>query len=412
MPLASRKPKDTLAIVFMLLFLICSSETKIVGTNSSAVAWIIYTSIHYILFGLLLVYAFIKKGFKLRLSHTAISLILILSIIFFNLIITKGPNTLTTYLHICTIIINACLISYLFDLHKYLDAFEKSIFIIAIYSLIVYAMAYIMPNVIRSFPVIRDIADNEYYWTGLAIVSKKSLENGILLRSSGIFREPGVFQAFLNFSFIIAVFYKKDTRLTKIVIYILTIVSTISSTGIIALLLILILFTLSREVKHRILIIILLSLAVALFYYLSIHYEVFLNSITKLSNDKDPSTIARFYSLVANIRIWLQYPLIGSGMRINSILFPSIILQETSYYVADNTNTYLYLLSCFGVVPFFFFIFGLFRYTKIILRGKFSPLLFLIFLVILGGENFLYSSFYWVFVFYGLSINVTSRQDG
>lgn len=400
--------KTILSTIIMLLFLICSSESLIVGTNSSKIAWVIYTTVHYVI---LLVLSFrlicLKRtGIKVNLLFSMVTVVFFVII---NYIAAEGPNTLSTYMHICTVIINACLIVQQFPFDKFAYVFEKSIFLMAVYSLIVYATGLIVPQIIRSLPVIENIAGNYYYNAGLAIISKNGLDSGTLFRSFGVFREPGMYQIFLNISFMIYLFYQKGTSILKIAFYILAIFSTVSTTGIIAMLLIFVIFTIASKVKRKWLIVFILSSAVVLLYSLTAKYDIFLNAITKIENENDASTIARLYSIVANLKIWFSYPIIGSGMRANSKMFSLIILNATNVAVADNTNTYMYLLSCFGIVPFSVFIYGLYSVSKSIIN-KHAPLLFVVFLVLLAGENFLYSSFVWIFSFYGF-VRDTKAQD-
>ncbi len=392
--------------IVMLLFLICSAESLIVGTNASQIAWAIYTKAHYVILCLLLARLMLVKGVKI---NKLFPVVLVVLFTFINFIFADGSNVLSTYLHICTVIINAWLIVQQFSFEKFATIFEKAIFVMAVYSLIVYAVALIAPQIIRSLPVIENIAGNRYYCAGLAIISKNGLNSGTLFRSFGIFREPGMYQIFLNISFCIYLFYQKGTSILKIAIYILAVFSTISTTGIAAMLSIFIIFTITSNVRRKWLIVFFLLAAVVLLYSLTSQYDIFLNAITKIENQDDSSTVARLYSIVANLKIWLSYPILGSGMSINSQLFPRLIISATGVDVADNTNTYMYILSCFGVVPFSIFILGLYRASKTIIN-KGAILLLVVFLMLLAGENLLYSSFAWIFAFYGYASNAITQE--
>ena len=56
------KVNTFIAVIIMLAFFICSSESLIVGTNSSQIAWSIYKSVHYIIFIALVIRLIIVKG--------------------------------------------------------------------------------------------------------------------------------------------------------------------------------------------------------------------------------------------------------------------------------------------------------------------------------------------------------------
>ena len=400
------KQKMLFPTILMLLFFICSAESLIVGTNSAPLAWTIYTNVHYVLF-ILLGLRFISV--KSRKIHLLVPAFLVIFFIVISFAVSDGYNKISTYMHICTVIANAWLIVEQFPFDKFAAVFEKAIFVMAVYSLVVYVIALVAPQIIRILPVIENIAGNRYYTAGLAIISQNGLESGSLFRSFGVFREPGMFQIFLNISFCIYLFYQKESDFRKITVYILTILSTVSTAGIIAMLLVFIIFTIVGDSKRKGLIIMLLIAAVVLLSWLTSTYDVFSNAMNKLENEEDMSTVARLYSVIANFKIWISYPIFGSGMSVNSILFPQIILEETKVEVADSTNTYMYILSCFGIVPFLIFMRGLYRTSKMII-SRYAFLLFLVFLVLLAGENFLYSSFAWIFAFYGYTI-MNSKQN-
>ena len=393
------KKRDWFPTIIMLLFFICSSESLIVGTNSSQLAWIIYTTVHYVVFALLAIRMMTQKSLHINLLFLVASMIILMVV---NFMASSGSNKISTYIHICMVIINAWLIVEQFSFDKFANVFENAIFLMAVYSLIIYVIALLAPQIIRSLPVITNIAGNRYYSAGLAIISENGLNSGSLFRSFGVFREPGMFQLFLKVAFCIYLFRQKGNSVFKIAVYILTILSTVSTTGIIAMLLIFVIFTIASDTKRKGLIVFILSASIILLYWLSLSYDIFSNAISKVENENDASTIARLYSFIANIKIWLSYPLIGSGMSVNGVMFPKIILSATKNEVADNTNTYMYILSCFGILPFSIFVTGLYRVAKSIM-SKCSILLFLVFLILLAGENLIYSSFAWIFVFYGFT---------
>ena len=401
------KRETFFSTIFMLLFLICSSESLLVGTNSSSIAWAIYTKAHYVVLCLLIARLMVVKGIKINKLYPVL---LVATFTFINFIFADGHNVLSTYLHICTVIINAWLIVQQFSFEKFATVFEKAMFVMAVYSLIVYAIALMAPQIIRSLPVIENIAGNRYYCAGLAIISKNGLDSGTLFRSFGIFREPGMYQIFLNISFCIYLFYQKGASIFKIALYILAVFSTISTTGIATMLLIFVIFTIASKTRRKWLIVSFLLMAVVLLYSLTSRYDIFLNAVTKIENQDDSSTVARLYSIIANIKIWLSNPILGSGMDLNSQLFPRLIISATGVEVADNTNTYMYILSCFGIVPFSIFIIGLYRASKTIIK-KHALLLLVVFLMLLAGENLLYSSFAWIFAFYGYARSATAAES-
>ena len=400
------KRRMILPTIIMLLFFICSSESLIVGTNSSRIAWIIYTTAHYVVFFLLSFRLITVKAIKF---NSFIPMLAVVLFILINFLFADGSNKISTYMHICIVIINSWLIVEQFSFDKFVSVFEKAIFVMAIYSLVIYVIALIAPGIIRSLPVIENIEGNHYYSAGLAIISQSGLDSGTLFRSFGVFREPGMYQIFLNLAFCIYLFYQKGSNILKIAVYILAILSTVSTTGIVGMLLIFVIFIITSNVKRKWLIVLLLLGAVGLLYWLISTFDIFSNSMTKLQNEEDASTIARLYSIVANLKIWLSYPLFGSGMSVNSEMFPQLIVNATKEDVVDNTNTYMYILSCFGLVPFFVFMFGLYKVSKKMIK-KSAFLLFTVFLVLLAGENFLYSSFAWIFALYGFARNYTGPE--
>lgn len=263
----------------------------------------------------------------------------------------SGGNIIKAY-----ILLLGFLFSQMISFDKMKQSFIDIMFVISLVSLICYAL-YPFFKRITFLPL---ISNGEKSLLCLGLTNVDLTPNNIL-RNWGPFWEPGVFQIYLNLSIIFLLLEeKRDYK--KIIVNIAAIISTFSTTGYIALALIIFGFYLTNCKK------ITLNKAIAGLFCISGSLLIFLNeSFTKLLfgklNPKSAeftSASSRIGSIVANWLCIKKGPIFGVGVnRLTEIVNEYIKTSGDSLF--SNTNGLLMNYAIFGVV------FGLF-YTYLLIK--------------------------------------------
>lgn len=403
-----------LLLVFVTIFF--STDTLLFGTNISSTArWIPY----FLCVVLALIIAFKEISKRQFFVKDLVFYILVIVAQLGTLIVNDDNFNMTCFR--VAMITAALMITLNYSFHDYVCAFEKVVIFLACYSLVVYLLCYISPGLVRYFPLITNVSGFEYYFVGPCIVSAKTLGNEII-KNLGIFREPGVYQIYLIIALCIHLFYFNKLNIKNTTIFILTVLTTLSTAGFICVILCLLVYFASKskgksEKRFRILLVLSLLICVA-FVALAFPQTIDTGAsmlFAKLVPDSGAygSPVARLSSVTSNIEVWKTAPLFGVGLNKTSILFDYYArIQYMDYYSVNitgthNTNTYLYQLATYGIFYWGIFTLGLFRLSKRITAKSNSLiitiLVFVLFLFIYANENLYYSILPLVLMFYGLN---------
>ncbi len=249
-------------------------------------------------------------------------------------------------------------------------------------------------------------------------------------RNYGIFREPGVFQAYLIIAIIICIIlfdkrnYKKE--IIGIAVLVLATMMTKSTTAYIELILVWLFFSIkgNRHAKGKEKTVILVTEMVVvtlLICYLcmysfgagpSIVKRVFLDKFDS-SSESYASGFTRMASIGANIRLWLKNPLFGVGITNKSQAYNDLVYSLYGNSVDSDTNTVLATFSQFGCLVGMIIVVGVFGLTCIIGNRRKERLIALIMvLVLLSTEYFLFSALFNVWLWYGLRNGIGKRKCG
>lgn len=208
-----------------------------------------------------LVLLLILLNFKITKKYNKNKLILFIffsCIFIFNLFrdfITVGEFSLLDLYFILTFFLGF-LFSEKYDLKEFFYMIEKIIFIIACISIIGVFIYTFLPEIIIKFP-----SYNYYHTTHITSYFHNFLlvEGNVLKRNSGIAWEPGAFQFILNLGLFSYLKFNNRYKYIHICIYLLTIVTTLSSTGLIILALMLLKFFWKNRKLRLLLITLLIS---------------------------------------------------------------------------------------------------------------------------------------------------------
>jgi len=269
--------------------------------------------------------------------------------------------------------------------------------VLAISSLVLTYLAKPFLGYMGSFvPVVSNSSGFSFYNAHLAYVAV----NSSYIRNFGIFREPGIFAIYLCIALImtITLLNKKyvSRPIAKIVIFIVTIVSTFSTTGYICMLLITLLIGISSSSRKRTRIVFFVVFFAVCGYliYLNLGYSDVVNPLNKFFN-KESSYDYRMDSFFNGLELILEKPF-GYGI-LNGL---SIMQNKSSLTSFHNINTFISLAVYLGVAPVIALIYGFYKY---IYRLTKQWLLIVPIIILFSSEQLVNNPLTYIIFLYGIT---------
>lgn len=376
-------------LVFLLLFV--TDDTILFGTNSNSIfVTIKYGTIIFLFFYFL--YIALSKHLLTR-SRLFIAIgmsVIVLLSGFVNSDIRSG------YLYKIVLIVLGLAVSCTISRDVFLDVFTDLIVLITLIAILGLGVAFIYPSALSLFPVVTNTADALFYNLGLTCIPLDSM------RLYGPFREPGVYQIFLNISLIYVLSQPVVNRFYFVLLTV-AVVLTGSTTGFIALFVIIMYYLTLGGGKNRgfVLLLIMVGFLVLVLFTNLLSSEGYV--FNKLLDRDRHTTIARMASFYCNLDIIKDYPILGCGLSKLEALFPTLSYRRFGFASEHNTNVLLIQFASHGILYGILWIWFLGRFfvhfsTKYISK----LLLFMALMVICVGENLTWSVFYYILLFYGV----------
>jgi len=215
-------------------------------------------------------------------------------------------------------------------------------------------------------------------------------------RNSGFYWEPGTHGGFLCLALFINLFYRKEKLTSKLnIIFIVTILTTLSTTTYLALFFVIVAY-LKNFIIRRPIIALFMLIFVGIIGFLAFTRLDFLSSkideqIAKSGSRKTGES--RFSSLNADIRSLEEHPFIGTGRNVE-------MRFGKNFYNADlrelhRNNGIGVLLSTYGVLFFFFFFYLNWRSFYLLLGSRVNAwLLLTLVLIIAFSEDYFFKAFF------------------
>ena len=188
---------------------------------------------------ILIIYIFLVKEKKFQYA-TIMNLIVLVSLVIITVSI-NGDFMLSPYIAIILQIFIAFLTTKIIKIEDFKIMYIKIIVTLGVISLLFHSLGMINPSIITILPKSEALASVDYY-NAIIHVYQSLIGYGRLViqtRNSGIFWEPGAYQAFLNLGLIFFLENLNSNKLLKngnktiYLIFFITILSTYSTTGII-----------------------------------------------------------------------------------------------------------------------------------------------------------------------------------
>lgn len=394
--------------ILIFLFIYISDDTLLFGTNDNS-SFVDFKYMFVMAAAVLLtvVNIFMKRELD---KKTVIFFVFLVMLIFLSMAVNNDVR-LGYFYKICLLLYGLAIVQ-IIPFKDFAAVFNKIMSFLAIASLIGYVVMLFAPGLSRMLPVIENTNQFGFYNAFVTVIPDFYTSFSDVPRNFGVFREPGVYQMFLIIAIIFQTCVLKENNAKRYVIYVISILTTLSTTGFVALGIVFLIILFSKEqissTNRRMLIFFFLAAFIILFATTdifstdidnynsgSIFYKIF-------NPQKSESGAARFASVTENIRIALEKPLFGVGITDLGEKFTKYATYRYNILVEDNTNTFLVQFAAHGFIYGFMWIWGYWQFAKAINR-KNRFLVFIAIVIIYIGENLTFSGFASLFLLYGIA---------
>lgn len=395
--------KSNLKKLFLYFALFTSVDTVLFGTNSNTV----FLYFPRIIAAIGIIYLFFTNKTLFNNNNKKIifcGVILILLISITSLIYHEAFGTAISRILFVTL---GLMIVLSYSLEDFCKIFVKFVYIVCVFALITEVIAYILPQLITKLPIVINTANNKFYVYFFGAFEHDNLSQ-TFKRGQGIFWEPGAFSIYIVLAFMIHLF-KQNINIKKIFIFLLTLLITFSTTGYIAVIVLIISFIFSKNnspITKKIKLFFISFGIIILTLSILVEDSLLYSLVFKKISSGTSSAITRYSSFFNGIRVTLDHPLFGVGNNYEPYMLNYI--NNGGIFSTGGTiitNTIIGQFVNYGVIFGTIFVVGTFQFCKELNSNKLIwLLLFLTFFLVYFGEKF-YSFIPFVFVFYGFKKN-------
>lgn len=381
----------TQIVMFLILFLTSSFTitNDIISSKLTIALWII-TSI-YLLF-----------SFNKIVANTVV-FFCVLSLAFFISSVKNSENTrimISNMFAFMTVFLFACA----FDFEEFKEAFIKIMKFLSIISLVCFSIFSLIES-LKGLFVVTNVVGRTF--SNLFLYAHSHSVN----RNQGMFWEPGAYQSFVNIALLFEI-TKKDINIKTVIIFVLTIITTFSTTGYLGMALILLLLFLNNDKRKRKQKSVIVCIAIIILIWVYFNQDILFNTNSSSVFGKiigffkkeqynatqgSNSATVRFFAIIKPMEKFFERPLWGWG-------YQGLIDQISQYTKGMNTCTFVNWFAVYGVL------FGLCMLTgfisisrKIQKKTNAFLLVFLILFVVTMSENYVNNAFFILLALYGFN---------
>lgn len=282
---------------------------------------------------------------------------------------------------------------------KFCAYYEKLVFFFACCSIIFYLFRLLGLN----YPGINIVHENNIYYHNF--FTSYLTYSSAIIRNFSIFREPGVFAIYLNFAILINILNPQKSSI-KLIIFYIALITTLSTTGVIVGILLLILKLNYFGKKSTVLSLLLIGIIIAIIGFDRIFISEYIETtFGKFSVDSDSfnSTLARITSILVPMKIFFENPF-GVGFENFTEYY-----TETSYKLYNigvslgmATNTITNMFAKFGFIGIFTLIW-VYRLANLFsIRSNSKWLILLVIIMCFFSQDLWASSIFTIFLIYGM----------
>ena len=345
------KKKIDFETVLLNILLLTSVDTILFGTNASLTLRYIPRIIGLLSsFVLLLIYIIDKKIKNPLLIFTFVFITLL-----FFASCANNKNEIQGVLSRFISILTGFLIALSINRKKFLRVFVSFVSFVCIIAILTELIAYIAPSIFGVFPIVSNSVGHQFRVFLIGSIEISELNN-TLIRSNGIFWEPGAFAIYIIIALVFELFFFETINYKRVLTEIIGLFLTFSTTGYIclfALLFVFLLFKRSNQTAYKwykpiIVATLLMSFGFIVFSSELLKEEVFGKIILKNS-----SAGSRFSSFFNGLAISFKYPLLGIGDKSSDIMKEYLSTINTWYSNGgvNINNTITGYMASYGI-PF------------------------------------------------------------
>ncbi len=372
-------------LVFILILLNSSSLFRITRFPNDTY-YILYS------FSIAAIFFIVLIKTKLKFSPNEIVILLSLSILVLISVLLNQDYSIKNFV-IIALMLSAILIAKIISLDEFVNYYTKTMVFLAAYSLLMtYVILLLFPQVSIFFPTRINaggfpVKDYLFYF---------QFGDGLSLRNTGIFREMGVYQIYLNIALIFELFFRKRKK-GNIIILTLAIISTFSTPGLIQVSLTFFAYVWKygkKELKRNFKLISIF--AIIGFIIITLYPQTmrqFSYSVEKLTKGGN-SYIGRINAINANIKLWADRPFFGNGIT-NAVGEAEIITGSL-----HNTSTITSFMAIYGIIfAIIITLTMLYSIKKVTLNRVATILVFIGVAVSINSQRLIYDSLYYILTF-------------
>lgn len=398
--------------VFLIIFYISDSSLQF-GTYDN-ILFIRGTQLFIIICGVLSL-VIVKKIYKDNLAKA----LFISACVVTSFLVNRNINANDIFIII--LIFTGLFFSTLYSFDTLIKCYDDVLLTISVISLIFFGIECFAPQLLHIFPQIKNVGGYKFY---NAILYMAPVENQTRVNQNyGIFREPGVYQMYLILGILFQLYKKNGFQIKRIVIYIVTLLTTLSTTGYIALLGIFILLLVKRdelEKWQKNIVLMLLPVFFIFALYLiaqsNTEYSIFgkfkgLFALRRSGETMNISMVYRIGSVIVNLKLFFRNILFGIGFTEVYRCFP--IVADQLFRVAINypTDTFFFHFARFGLFYGCSWGVAYFSLTNLFTERRIERIIvFSILLVLLCTENYTNTIIIYILFWYGLTAKKNIRE--
>ena len=375
----------------MFLFILLSADSLLFGTNSSGLASKTANYFPLFLFVGLCLYC-LKNRQKISLSLALGSCLMLILNLFYTWVIVSECEELGSYIMAFYLCVDSFLLTQIIKLDRFISLFEKTVFFLALSSIITYFTFLIIPQMTSLFPLITN--KSQLQFSNLLIATFPITEFNP--RNFSIFREPGVFSIYLSLSFVFYLF-SKEYNVYKFFVYLVCVYTTFSTTAYYVFGIILVMYLFSRRTRFVNFATATLVFAVISLLYFEVITTTTSDDIIYLLNKPfsayTTSSIVRRASFEVNLEIFLEHFFFGLGPEDAQVIFQSVASSRYDRDVFDNANTFMYFFATYGIVFGSVIIGGFVSFCSRLTNSMYLRLLSIIAVTVLFSSENMYRSF-------------------
>lgn len=317
----------------------------------------------------------------------------------------------TRFLLVITV---AFLVSNIISFKVFISGYIRAMKYITLISLAVFIAANYL-SAVFNLPVVQNV-NGVFYKNGYAFFLMMS-SGSSAYKNIGVFWEPGLFSSFLLIAIVFEILFKDKETASKfnISLFVLGILSTQSTAGIMLLVLVGFLAIgkrLKKNVPLMTFLIIFFTFIVIYFYdqildsFVSLNPDIF----SKLTEMDRKTTATRINAPLYNLEIWLKNPIFGLGFNNAAGEFANY-MQRNALNITAQTSTSTLIMASLGISGIIYtiaWVFSIMRMPK--MNAIIKAVLLLLFIIIVNKEPHINNLCTWCILFYLINESKSAKS--